>query len=180
MWESLLHLVQQAGIGLAWGGVILLALAGLVLSCLGISGGYLIALAAAAAAPLRGPAFPGWITPVVFVLCSAAVDAVEWMASHWGIRRRGGSRLAGLAAMGGGLAGLMVGSMIFPVVGSLIGMMAGSFGLAYAVERRRLRASAPAAHIATGAVLACVGVVMLKTTLALVLVVVLFGGILAT
>jgi len=100
------------------------------------------------------------------------------MAGHWGVRRRGGSRLAGFAAMGGGLLGLVLGSMILPVIGTFLGMLAGSFGLAYVVERHRLQASAPAAHIATGAVLACVAMLMLKVAVALVLVAVLAGGIL--
>lgn len=171
---ALQHIAHWAG----WGGVILLAVVGLLISCLGISGGYLIAAAAALAAPLSGPEFPGWGTPVAFALTAGAVDAVEWMASHWGVRRRGGSRAAGFAAMAGGLLGLIVGSMIIPVVGSLLGMMAGSFGLAYWVERHRLQASAPAAHIATGAVLACVAMLMLKVAVALMLVAVLAGGIL--
>lgn len=154
----------------------MLAALGLLLSCLGISGGYLIAGAAALAVPLSGPQFPGWGVPIGFALVAGAVDAVEWMASHWGVRRRGGSRLAGFAAMGGGLLGLFFGSLVLPVIGSLIGMMAGSFGLAYLVERRRLQASAPAAHIATGAVLACVAMLMLKVAVALLLVGVLVGG----
>ena len=178
--ETLLHLLQQAAVWAGWGGVGVLALLGLLLSCLGISGGYVIALAAAAAVPLSGPDFPGWGVPIAFALTAGAVDVVEWLASHWGVRRRGGSRLAGFAAMAGGLLGLILGSMILPLVGSLLGMMAGSFGLAYWVERHRLQASAPAAHIATGAVLACVAVLMLKVAVALVLVAVLVGGILFT
>jgi uncharacterized protein YqgC (DUF456 family) len=175
--ETLLDLLQQAAHWAGWGGVGLLALLGLLLSCLGISGGYLIALAAALAAPLSGAEFPGWGVPLAFALVAGAVDVAEWMASHWGVRRRGGSRLAGFAAMGGGLAGLVVGSMLLPLVGSLLGMMAGSFGLAYWVERNRLQTSAPAAHIATGAVLACIAILMLKVAVALVLVAVLFAGI---
>jgi uncharacterized protein YqgC (DUF456 family) len=168
------HIALWAG----WGGVVLLATLGLLLSCVGLSGGYVIAAAAALAVPLSGPEFPGWGVPLGFALAAGTVDAVEWMASHWGVRRRGGSRLAGFAAMGGGLLGLVLGSMLLPVVGTFLGMLAGSFGLAYAVERHRLQASAPAAHIATGAVLACVAMLMLKVALALVLVAVLAGGIL--
>jgi uncharacterized protein YqgC (DUF456 family) len=177
MWDSIFNVIQMGGGLLAWGLVVVLALSGLLLSCLGISGGYLIALAAGLAAPLSGPDFPGWRTPVVFAAMAGAVDVVEWLASHWGVRRRGGSRLAGFAAMAGGLAGLLLGSLMFPVVGSLLGLMAGSFGLAYVVERHRLQASAPAVHIATGAVLACVAMLLIKVMVALLLVVVLAGGI---
>ena len=177
MADPLLNLLHLGGGSLAWAAVVLLCLAGLLLSCLGLSGGYLITLAAAIAAPLSGPGFPGWGTVVAFVAVSAAVDAVEWMASHWGVRKRGGSRLAGFAAMAGGLMGMLLGSVVFPPIGSLLGMMAGSFGLAYLVERHRLQASAPAVHIATGAVLACVAMLMLKVAVALALIAVLAGGI---
>lgn len=176
--DLLLTGLHHIALWLGWGGVALLAILGLLLSCVGLSGGYIIALAAAVAVPLSGPEFPGWGVPVGFALAAGAVDAVEWMAGHWGVRRRGGSRLAGFAAMAGGLAGLLLGSMILPVIGTFLGMLAGSFGLAYMVERHRLQASAPAAHIATGAVLACVAMLILKVALALVLVAVLAGGIL--
>ena len=79
--------------------------------------------------------------------------------------------------MAGGLMGMLLGSAVFPPIGSLLGMMAGSFGLAYLVERNRLQASAPAVHIATGAVLACVAMLMLKVAVALGMMAVLAVGI---
>lgn len=179
MHDLLFHGLRLGGDFLAWGAVALFALAGLALSCLGISGGYLIAVAAAIAAPLTGPSFPGWGTPIAFAAVSLVVDSVEWMASHWGVRRRGGSKLAGFAAMIGGLLGMLAGSFVFPPVGSLLGMMAGSFGLAFAVERRRLQANSPAVHIATGAVLACVMMLLIKIAVALMLIATLVVGLIA-
>lgn len=178
MLETLTPYAQHAGLWLAWALVVLLGAAGVLVSCLGISGTWMLVGAAAIAAPLTGPDFPGWGLVVVFAVMAAAVDGVEWFASHWGVRRRGGSRLAGLAAMVGGLLGLFAGSFVFPVIGSVIGMMAGSFALAYAVERRRLQAG-HAAHIATGAVVACVLVLMLKVVVSLTMAAWLAVGILS-
>ena len=94
------------------------------------------------------------------------------------MRKRGGSGLAGLAALAGGLLGALVGSVIpIPLVGTLLGMLAGSFGAVYAVERRRLSAHDPAAHIAWGAVLSRMLIVLLKVVVTLGLSIWLFIGI---
>lgn len=169
MIETLTTYAQAGGLWLAWGLVWLLGLIGLLLSAVGISGMWCLVLAAALATPLSGAGFPAWSTVILFALVAAFVDVCEWLASHWGVRRRGGSRGAGFAAMAGGLLGMIAGSFVFPVIGSLLGMMSGSFALAYAVEKRRLKASSPAAHIATGAVLAVVLVLLLKVSSTLVL-----------
>jgi hypothetical protein len=52
-------------------------------------------------------------------------------------------------------------------VGSLVGMLIGSFALAYAVERRRLNDGPQAAHIARGAVLARLLMIFLKVAVTL-------------
>lgn len=181
MLETLTTAAHGIGLWLAWGAVWLLCVAGLLLSALGISGAWCVVGAAAVAVPLSGLSFPGWATVAVFALCAAVVDGVEWFAGHWGVRRRGGSRAAGLAAVAGGLLGMVAGTFLvpLPVLGSLLGMMAGSFALAYAVERRRLQASAPAARIATGAVLAVAAVVFLKVSVSLLLAVWLVVGVLS-
>jgi uncharacterized protein YqgC (DUF456 family) len=63
---------------------------------------------------------------------------------------------------------MVVGGLLpLPLFGSLFGMLAGSFFCAYAVEKRRLRAVAPAARIARGAVWARLAVMFLKTVAAL-------------
>lgn len=177
MIETLTAAAQTAGHWLAWVAVWMLCAFGLLLSAVGISGMWLVVVAAAVAVPLGGPGFPSWWTVGMFAVAAAVVDGCEWFASHVGVRRRGGSRLAGLAAMAGGLVGMVAGSFIVPVIGSLLGMMAGSFGFAYAVERRRLRAASPASQIATGALLAVVFVLFLKVTVTLVLAVWLVAGV---
>ena len=94
---------------------------------------------------------------------SALVEVAEFLASSWGIQKRGGSGWAGLAALAGGIMGLILGTFIpVPLVGNLIGMLLGSFACAYAVERYRLEHHGQATHIAFGAVIARLLILLLK------------------
>jgi len=168
------HVLIGLGYVSVWG----LCGAGLILSCLSFSGTWLVALGALLAAWLSGASFPGWWTVAGFVLVAVLVDVAESMAGIWGVRKRGGSGLAGLAALVGGLLGLFFGGMIpVPLIGNLIGMMIGSFALVYAVERYRLKRSSPAVQIAMGAVVARVMVVLLKVTVTLGMIAWLVVGI---
>lgn len=168
MLDTLLAAAHATGNALGWAAVALLCVAGLFLSALGISGMWLVAGASALALWLSSSGFPTWTGVAVLAGVALLVDLLEWGASHWGVRRRGGSRLAGFAATCGGLIGALCGFFIpVPIIGNLLGMLAGSFGLAYLVERHRLRRAAPAVYIATGAVLATLAVVFLKVSVTL-------------
>ncbi len=143
--------------------VLLLCLAGTVMSCIALSGTWVIALAAALVALLPGEGMPGWELVGVFLLISAVVEGIEFLAGYWGVRRREGSRLASLVALVGGLVGMLVGTLIpVPFFGPVIGMIVISFVLVYAVEHHRLKEASKAAHIATGAVVSRVAVILLK------------------
>lgn len=143
--------------------VALLCTAGALLSCLSISGTWLVVLATIVAAFLSGTGFPGFWTPVTMAAVAALVEIAEFLASSWGIQKRGGSGWAGLAALAGGIAGLFLGTFIpIPLVGNLIGMLGGSFACAYAVERHRLEHHGQATHIAFGAVIARLLILLLK------------------
>ena len=155
--------------------VVLLCICGLVISCLSISGTWLVVIASILAAIIR-PGFPGLWTIAIFVVVAALIEGVEVFAGAWGVKRRGGSSLTGVAAVVGGLAGLFLGSLAAPVVGSLLGMMVGSFTLAFAVEYIRTKRSSNAATIATGAVIARLLVVLLKVGATLVMTTVLILG----
>jgi uncharacterized protein YqgC (DUF456 family) len=146
------------GIVLVW----VLCLVGLLLSCLAISGTWLVVAAAVLANLLRGWPAPGWWAVLVFAILSALVEAAEALAGAWGVKRRGGSWLASLAAFAGGIIGLILGSSMLPVVGSLLGMVLVSFALVFAVEKYRLKKSSRAADIAWGTVLSRVLVMLLK------------------
>jgi uncharacterized protein YqgC (DUF456 family) len=104
----------------------------------------------------------------VFLAVSLLVEVFDFFAGQLGVTRRGGSARAGWAALVGGFAGMLAGSLLpIPVLGSLLGMAAGSFLFAYWVERRRLQQDAQAAHIAWGAVWARLAVMFVKTITAL-------------
>lgn len=156
------------GIGVAIIAIALLCIAGLLLSCLSVSGTWLVLAGAVIAALLPKEGFPGWWTVAAFAVLAVLVEVIEFMAGYWGVRRQAGSRLAGFVALIGGLAGLLLGALVpLPVVGPLLGMLVVSFVLVFIVERRRLRASGQAARIATGAVAARVLVVLIKVAVTL-------------
>lgn len=179
--STFIEVLRLAGAWLGWTGVWALCAGGLVLSAVGVSGTWLVVVATALAAWLSPQPFPTLGVVVAMACAAAVVEFAEWGAGHWGVRRRGGSRLAGFAAMAGGLLGALLGVFVPPpFLGSLVCMLAGSFGLAYLVERRRLQQSAPAAHIATGAVLACLAILMLKISVTLGMALSLLIGVLLT
>ena len=145
--------------------VVLLCITGLVLSCFSISGTWLVVAGTIIAAMIRKGAFPGLWTLIIFIVLAALVEVVEAVAGVWGVKKRGGSPLAGVMAIVGGLIGLTIGTFIpVPVIGSLIGMFVCSFGLVFAVERYRLKKAGAAVHIALGAVIARIFVLILKVT----------------
>ena len=171
----LLHGLSVAGVGLAWTACAVLCLAGLALAVFSISGTWLVC----GAALLTGPdQFPGWPTLVEFFAVCAAVNVIEWFAASWGVRRRGGSAAAGRLALLGSLGGAILGGMVVPILGSLVGMMVGSFALVYWIEKRRQQKTDRAAHIAAGAVLAGMSVLLLKVVATAGLVLWLAAGLL--
>lgn len=157
--------------------VAVLCLVGVLLSCLSISGTWFVVGGALLAAVVRWGEFPGFWTVLGFVVVSVLVEVAEAFAGTWGVARRGGSALAGVAALVGGIVGLILGAMLpLPVLGPLLGMTAGSFGLVFVVERQRLKHSGQAANIAWGTVLARMLVLMLKVIVTLGMIAYLFVG----
>jgi uncharacterized protein len=177
---TLLAGLAAAGGFLGWTACVLLCLGGLVLSMVSISGTWLVLAAAALAAFLTGPGdFPAGPTLLGMAAACAGVDILEWFAAAWGVRRRGGSRAAGWFALLGSLGGLLLGTLLIPVpiLGGLAGMLAGSFALVYWTEQRRLQRADHAAHIAAGAVLAGISVLLLKVVVTAALIVWLAAGL---
>jgi uncharacterized protein YqgC (DUF456 family) len=140
-----------------------LCLLGFILSCLSLSGTWLVFLAAGIVSWFNWPEFPGLVTLAVFLLLCIGTEVLEALAGAWGVQKRGGSKAAGFAALFGGFLGMLLGGFIpVPVIGNLIGMLAGSFGLAFLVEHGKMKKTDHAAHVATGAVLARISVIFLK------------------
>ncbi len=141
----------------------LLCLIGFILSCLSLSGTWVVFGAAGLIAWARWPAFPGPAALIAFLLTCVAVEVLEALAASWGVQKRGGSKAAGWAALGGGFLGMIFGGLIpIPIIGNLLGMLIGSFGLAFLVEHAKMKKADHAARVATGAVLARLAVIFLK------------------
>jgi uncharacterized protein YqgC (DUF456 family) len=154
----------------------LLCLLGLLLSMLTFSGMWLVLLAALITMFSIG--FPSLGTLVVFALLCLAAEGFEALAGFLGVQKRGGSKLAGFAALIGGLVGAGIGTGIFPILGTFAGMLIGSFGAAFLVEWNRLNHHGQAAHIAWGTVWARLAVLFLKTALTLGMSLWLLAGLL--
>lgn len=156
-----------------------LCLAAVILSCLSVSGTWLVVLAAVVSYFLPEGQFAGWVSVSVFLLLAASVEALEFAAGFFGVTGKGGSRLAGLMALTGGIAGAILGSLIpVPLLGSLIGMFLLSFILVYAVEYKRLKKHEQAADIAAGSVIARAAVILLKVTITMAMILYLWGAML--
>ena len=156
----------------SWAGIIvvvLFCLVGLALSCVSISGTWLVLIAAGIAAATRGDSsFPGLVVIAVYTVLCIVVEVVEAAIGAVGVKQQGGSALGATAAVVGGLAGFVLGVAIpIPVAGPFIGMCLGSFALVYFVEFRRLQKADHAAAIAWGSVVARLLMVLLKVVVTL-------------
>jgi len=162
--ETIIHLAATLGTNIGILAIVLLCAVAVVLSCLSISGTWVVLGAAIVAMLIRGESpFPGWITIGVFAALSIAIEIAETMAGSWSVTKRGGSKLAGIAALLGGLVGLVLGVIIpIPIIGPILGMMVLSFSATFMVELWRLKRIEHAAHIAWGAVWARIWVIILK------------------
>ncbi|MEI6892676.1 MAG: DUF456 domain-containing protein [Pontiella sp.] len=156
----------------------LLCLLGFVMSCLSFSGTWLVLAATGIIAWARWPEFPNLGTLALFVVLCIGVEVVETIAGAWGVQKRGGTKATGVAAMIGGFIGMILGGFIpIPIIGNLMGMLAGSFALAFLVEHARMKKADHALHVATGAVLARLAVIFLKVGVTLILIIILAVGV---
>ena len=156
----------------------LLCLLGFALSCLSLSGTWLVLAATGIIAWSRWPQFPNYGTLIVFTALCLGVEVIEAMAGAWGVQKRGGAKITGIAALFGGFIGMILGGFIpVPILGNLLGMLAGSFGLAFLVEHARMKKADHALHVATGAVLARLAVIFLKVGITLVMIIALAVGV---
>jgi len=159
----------------------LLCVLGFILSCLSLSGTWVVFGATALVAWKNWPEFPHIATLVIFLLLCIGTEIIETFAGTWGVQKRGGSKAAGFAAMIGGFIGMFLGGAIpIPIIGNLLGMLIGSFALAFLVEQRKMKKVEHAAHVATGAVLARLAVIFLKVGITLAMTLTLGIGLAIT
>jgi len=169
------HSMGAAGIYAVAG---LLCFTGFALSCLSLSGTWAVLFAAVLLAWFRRPDYPGTGTLILFLVLCIGVEIAEAFAASWGVQKRGGSKAAGWAALGGGLIGMLLGGVLIPVpvIGPLLGMAGGSFGGAFITEHARVKKTSHAAHVAKGAVLARLFIIFLKVGVTLAMALTLTAG----
>ncbi len=172
--EILARLVSLAGL-------IYLALLcgmGVLLSCLALSGTWLVVIAAVSAFLVRG-GFPGLGTVLTFVYLAILVEVAEYVLSFWGVKKQGGSNRAALVALTGSMLGLALGGILaFPLIGALLGIPLGGFAAVYAYERFHERTVGQSLRVAAGVLLARFGVMLMKLTATMGMTLWLFAGIL--
>lgn len=105
----------------------LIILAGLVLDLVGLFGNWLILGAVALAALFTGfEHFGGWTLPILAVMALSG-EIIEATAAGLGAAKFGGGRGAIGAAVVGCISGAILGTPIFPIVGTLAGACLGAF-----------------------------------------------------
>jgi uncharacterized protein YqgC (DUF456 family) len=138
-----------------WLYYILLILAtgtGLVAAMLTLPGIWLIVLAAIVYAVVTEFTHLGYVTLIGICLLGIAAEAVEFVAGGAGAKAAGGSNRSIVGALIGGLIGGIIGTFIpLPILGTLIGIVAGTFFGAAALERTKGSSLAKVRAVAEGA-----------------------------
>jgi uncharacterized protein YqgC (DUF456 family) len=146
---------------------ILLCTAGIILSALSFSGTWVVLAAAAITRAMLTQ--PSWGVLIIFLVLCVITEVIEAVAGYHGVQKRGGSKMAGAGALIGGLIGAVAGSSVLPVIGTIAGMLVGSFGLAYVIEKSKVKHHEQAARVAMGAVWARLSVMFIKTFVTMVM-----------
>ena len=81
---------------------VILCLAGVVLSCVSLSGTWLVVAATTLIVLVTEADFPTVWTIVIFAVISGLTEVAEFLAGAYGVTKLGGSKLAGVAAVAGG------------------------------------------------------------------------------
>lgn len=153
--------------------MVVVALAGTVLTLLTLPGTWVMVASALLLKLWQPGLFPWWVI-VVAVLIAALGEAVELGASAMGAAKGGASRRGAMAAVVGSLVGAVVGSPFFFPLGSIVGGVLGA-GVATLLIERGVGASewGRAARAGAGAAAGRLAATLAKTSLAGVLAVLL-------
>ena len=153
-----------------------MCLIGIVLSMVTISGTWLVLLAGLLFKVTHVSLSPSWTMLVILAVMAILVEVFEGLAGYFGVVKKGGSKLAGFVASVTSFIGGIIGTIVIPIyiLGSLIGLIAGGFLGAYAVEYFRLKHNNKAIDIAMGTVIAKVFMMVLKVIVTLIMIFMLF------
>jgi len=109
-------------------------LAGVCLSTLQLPGNWLILAAAIGYDAYYHWQRFGWKWLVAFGALAAAAELAELLASAVVAQRAGASRRAGIGALVGGFAGMILLSIPVPIIGTIVGGLVGCFAGALVME----------------------------------------------
>lgn len=109
--------------------LVVLLLCGIGLNVLTLPGNWLMLLAALGYGWLTGWRYVGLWWLVAFLVVAAVAEVVEFAAAGKAAAKFGGSRWGSVGAIVGGLIGglFLTGLLPIPVVGTLVGILAGTF-----------------------------------------------------
>ena len=114
--------------------LILLCLVGILLAAFQLPGNWLVfASALGYDAYYHWQRF-GWKWLALFGVMALAGEIAELLSSAIAAKRAGASRRAGLAALVGGFAGMLILSIPIPIIGTIVGGMIGCFSGALIAE----------------------------------------------
>ncbi len=139
---------------LGWTTFGLLIAVGLALDIVGLFGNWIILAAMGGLWALTGFAHFGWVAVAAMVGLAVLGEVLETAASGFGASKFGGGRGSIVASVVGCLGGAVLGTPIFPIIGTLIGACVGAFAAATLYEYiQRERTVQEAAWTGLGAAL---------------------------
>ena len=155
---------------------IVVALAGLLLTPIGLPGTFLIVVGAV----FYNIIMWSWVLSfkVLAIILGLAIfgEILEYYLAVKAAKKHGASKAGVGGALIGGIVGAIVGVPVF-LIGSLIGLFVGAFLGAFIVEFFRQEDVVKAAHAGLGAFYGRLGAIMVKSLIGVVMVVVVVSSI---
>jgi hypothetical protein len=133
--------------------LILVILAGLIMTPLGLPGNWVILGCGVAYGLATDWGKFGWLFIALLVAAAVVGEIVEAVSSALGARKFGASAGAMVAAIVGSIVGIAVGTGILPLIGTLAGAFLGAFLGAFIYEYIRLQDKEQALRAGIGAFL---------------------------
>ncbi len=148
----------------------LCALAGLIITPLGLPGNWLIFGGAVVCGFATQWAKYGWFFLLLLAVTAVFGELVEVASSAIGAKKFGASTGATVAAIVGTLVGLLLGTGVMPIIGSLIGAFAGAFLGAFIYEYIKLQDREKALKAGLGAFLGRTAAIIAKESIGILMV----------
>ena len=156
-------------------GLVIAFLASVVVIMLGFPGEFLIVLVTLVYILIAGTGKVGWGALGVFALMAVGAEVVEFFAGFLGAKKLGGSTKSGLGALAGGILGAFGGTFLIPIplVGSVAGVLLGTFIGAAVVEYLAMRKAEASIRAGAGAFFGRLAGIFAKVSVTVIMVVVL-------